>query len=201
MQASGNMEQNCHKCDEVDSERMVQCDSCNSWYHFDCVGVDSNVADVSWNCEICRRDTSAAAAKPTASSSPNTYKRKESTQFTSRCPSAIRAPTLDSQARASMLTTTVTTVIPTPLAQSSAIPVTTSFTTSQQFRSATPVTTSQHFLSQNPVSTLTLTPSCSEFTGSAPNTTSQGPLTLTTATQATGIGCPETIAPAITSHF
>ncbi|XP_017472746.1 PREDICTED: uncharacterized protein LOC108363754 [Rhagoletis zephyria] len=195
------MEQNCHKCDEADSERMVQCDSCNSWYHFDCVGVDSNVADVSWNCEICRRDTSAAAAKPTASSSPNTYKRTERTQFTSRCPSAIKAPTLDSQARASMLTTTVTTVIPTPLAQSSAIPVTTSFTTSQQFRSATPVTTSQHFLSQNPVSTLTLTPSCSEFTGSAPNTTSQGPLTLTTATQATGIRCPETIAPAITSHF
>ena len=29
---------------------MVQCDACDKWYHFECVGVNSDVANVSWSC-------------------------------------------------------------------------------------------------------------------------------------------------------
>ncbi|XP_055922260.1 uncharacterized protein LOC129953275 [Eupeodes corollae] len=40
-------------CSEGETDRMVQCDSCDKWYHYDCVGVDDGVADVSWSCEFC----------------------------------------------------------------------------------------------------------------------------------------------------
>ncbi|XP_058811204.1 uncharacterized protein LOC131676095 [Topomyia yanbarensis] len=32
---------------------MVQCDSCDRWYHFRCVEVSSSIADVDWNCPFC----------------------------------------------------------------------------------------------------------------------------------------------------
>ncbi|KAI8115019.1 hypothetical protein CVS40_12666 [Lucilia cuprina] len=46
---------NCNKCDLKDTERMVQCDSYDKWFHFECVGVNSDVANVSWNCS-CGND-------------------------------------------------------------------------------------------------------------------------------------------------
>lgn len=44
---------NCKKCNAVDNDQMVQCDKCDQWYHYDCVGVNSGIADVSWNCDGC----------------------------------------------------------------------------------------------------------------------------------------------------
>ncbi|XP_065356442.1 uncharacterized protein LOC135950842 [Calliphora vicina] len=41
---------NCNKCESKDTERMVQCDSCDKWFHFECVRVNSDVANMSWNC-------------------------------------------------------------------------------------------------------------------------------------------------------
>ncbi|XP_073836062.1 uncharacterized protein isoform X2 [Musca autumnalis] len=44
---------NCNKCNEVDNDDMVQCDKCDKWYHFNCVGVNSGVSEVSWSCDGC----------------------------------------------------------------------------------------------------------------------------------------------------
>lgn len=56
----GEIDYNCKKCSERDNDDMVQCDGCDHWYHFECVGVDNNVADVSWNCEHCKNTSSIA---------------------------------------------------------------------------------------------------------------------------------------------
>ena len=52
---------NCGKCNELDDNCMDMCDKCEKWYHYACVGVDSNVADYDWNCELCDNRSSAAA--------------------------------------------------------------------------------------------------------------------------------------------
>ncbi|XP_062711977.1 uncharacterized protein LOC134289698 [Aedes albopictus] len=43
----------CKTCRGPDSEHMVQCDRCDGWYHFSCVGVSEEVADKSWSCTNC----------------------------------------------------------------------------------------------------------------------------------------------------
>ncbi|XP_021695261.1 uncharacterized protein LOC110675177 [Aedes aegypti] len=43
----------CSLCDERDNSRMVQCDSCDSWYHFTCAKVTETVAEVDWSCPFC----------------------------------------------------------------------------------------------------------------------------------------------------
>lgn len=55
MAEGGNItdEYNCQKCSLADTTRMVQCDSCDKWFHFECVSVNSDVANVSWNCDSC----------------------------------------------------------------------------------------------------------------------------------------------------
>ncbi|XP_036346930.1 uncharacterized protein LOC118756269, partial [Rhagoletis pomonella] len=77
----------CRNCRARDNEQMVQCDSCDQWFHYSCVGVDSQVADISWNCESCEHTSvqmaaafmepngsnnggSLATGQPRASSSP-----------------------------------------------------------------------------------------------------------------------------------
>nr|XP_029715742.1 uncharacterized protein LOC115259349 [Aedes albopictus] len=40
-------------CDQPDTQTMVQCDECDQWYHFVCVGVTSGIADDSWSCAKC----------------------------------------------------------------------------------------------------------------------------------------------------
>lgn len=44
---------NCQLCKSVDTEDMVQCDGCNLWFHFSCVGVTDDVADRDWSCSGC----------------------------------------------------------------------------------------------------------------------------------------------------
>lgn len=57
---------------------MVQCDDCDQWYHYGCVGVDANVADVSWSCEQCR--ISSSIPKVTHTSTPTTVYVNTSTE-------------------------------------------------------------------------------------------------------------------------
>ncbi|XP_053691447.1 uncharacterized protein LOC128739964 [Sabethes cyaneus] len=44
---------NCQLCDELDNDNMVQCDSCDLWYHFICVNVTSEIENMSWSCSRC----------------------------------------------------------------------------------------------------------------------------------------------------
>lgn len=45
--------QNCQLCSDVDNMDMVQCDSCDRWFHYECVGVTDSVADRVWCCQFC----------------------------------------------------------------------------------------------------------------------------------------------------
>ncbi|KAJ6639510.1 hypothetical protein Bhyg_12256, partial [Pseudolycoriella hygida] len=38
-----------------DNLEMVQCDECGKWYHFQCVGVDSEIKNKDWCCEACEK--------------------------------------------------------------------------------------------------------------------------------------------------
>ncbi|XP_062704257.1 inhibitor of growth protein 3-like [Aedes albopictus] len=46
-------EQDCTFCQEADNNGMVQCDRCDRWIHFACVGVTEEIADRSWSCPKC----------------------------------------------------------------------------------------------------------------------------------------------------
>lgn len=46
--------QTCKSCREPDTDQMVQCDHCDAWYHYDCVGVTDEVANQSWSCTNCK---------------------------------------------------------------------------------------------------------------------------------------------------
>ncbi|XP_036347068.1 uncharacterized protein LOC118756408 [Rhagoletis pomonella] len=180
------MEHNCNKCVEVDTERMVQCDACNSWYHFDCVGVDSNIADMSWSCEVCRRNVSATNAKPTASSSPTTEKGKGHSQPVPSLVPAVNSQ-MDSHVRASTLTTAVLTMTTTPVVQSTATATSTSFIMSQ------PRDTGSTF-------PLAMAATSSHFMRAEPYATSIGLGALPTSTQATDVRRFTTIPTAVRSH-
>lgn len=43
----------CGYCDEIESGDTVQCDGCQTWFHFECVGVTSEVEGVEWQCSRC----------------------------------------------------------------------------------------------------------------------------------------------------
>ncbi|XP_065094204.1 uncharacterized protein LOC135714762 [Ochlerotatus camptorhynchus] len=43
----------CELCNERDNSRMVQCDGCDTWYHFSCVEVSRDIANYSWMCPQC----------------------------------------------------------------------------------------------------------------------------------------------------
>lgn len=50
----------CRLCELPDDNEMVQCDDCDVWFHFDCVGVDENVAKVPWSCLRCTKKADEA---------------------------------------------------------------------------------------------------------------------------------------------
>ncbi|XP_062553818.1 uncharacterized protein LOC134219136 [Armigeres subalbatus] len=62
---------NCKLCDKPDDDQMVQCDTCDVWHHFACVGVSEDIQGCSWICLEC---ATAKATKATKS------RRKTSTQ-------------------------------------------------------------------------------------------------------------------------
>ncbi|XP_055590276.1 uncharacterized protein LOC129742402 [Uranotaenia lowii] len=51
----------CNVCTKPDSDRMVACDKCQRWYHFECVQVGDSVAERSWFCPLCDIDKTAEA--------------------------------------------------------------------------------------------------------------------------------------------
>nr|XP_029717332.1 uncharacterized protein LOC115260555 [Aedes albopictus] len=55
----------CRTCYKADNSLMVQCDSCDDWHHFVCVGVTQEVEQNSWNC--CKCVTAAANQKKSSS--------------------------------------------------------------------------------------------------------------------------------------
>lgn len=44
----------CQMCPNVYTCDMVQCDSCDLWYHFVCVGVTRTIASKDWDCDRCK---------------------------------------------------------------------------------------------------------------------------------------------------
>ncbi|XP_055614660.1 probable basic-leucine zipper transcription factor R [Uranotaenia lowii] len=46
---------NCGTCDRTDTSRMVQCDSCDTWFHYECVNVNDNIEHEDWICNKCIR--------------------------------------------------------------------------------------------------------------------------------------------------
>ncbi|XP_053698559.1 uncharacterized protein LOC128745509 [Sabethes cyaneus] len=53
-----NRVSSCGLCDDPDNIRMVQCDECDSWYHFSCVDVSQSVEEISWSCPRCASEFS-----------------------------------------------------------------------------------------------------------------------------------------------
>ncbi|XP_055547018.1 histone acetyltransferase p300-like isoform X1 [Wyeomyia smithii] len=46
-------------CTGGDDSRMVQCDKCDDWYHFDCVGVNQDVENQDWLCPVSQDEQQA----------------------------------------------------------------------------------------------------------------------------------------------
>lgn len=63
----------CGLCRDLDNEEMVACDKCAQWFHFKCVGVTEEVANVDWECERCR----AAEIRPASIKSKTSSARKK----------------------------------------------------------------------------------------------------------------------------
>nr|XP_019542248.1 uncharacterized protein LOC109413023 [Aedes albopictus] len=61
-------EQDCTFCQEADNDEMVQCDRCDRWIHFACVGVTEEIANRSWSCPKC---VAAAGVQLPSSSTTN----------------------------------------------------------------------------------------------------------------------------------
>lgn len=46
-------ENNCMECWDLDNSNMVQCDQCDRWAHFLCVGVGPEIENSDWSCKLC----------------------------------------------------------------------------------------------------------------------------------------------------
>ncbi|XP_062711167.1 uncharacterized protein LOC109417082 [Aedes albopictus] len=58
-QATISAEKSCALCENPVNERMVQCNTCDVWHHFSCVGVSEDIKGYNWTCLKC--DTAKAA--------------------------------------------------------------------------------------------------------------------------------------------
>lgn len=45
----------CGLCADVDEDNMVQCDDCDTWFHFRCVDVSGGIAERDWICNKCEQ--------------------------------------------------------------------------------------------------------------------------------------------------
>jgi hypothetical protein len=84
-------------CDPVeDDERLVQCDSCQKWYHLKCIGV-SDVAELgneedSWYCPGC--ETRTPTPEPVLTSEPTFVPTDEEPRATPSYDATLYQPTL-----------------------------------------------------------------------------------------------------------
>ncbi|XP_062705505.1 uncharacterized protein LOC115255509 [Aedes albopictus] len=58
-QSTISAEKSCALCENPVNERMVQCNTCDVWHHFSCVGVSEDIKGYNWTCLKC--DTAKAA--------------------------------------------------------------------------------------------------------------------------------------------
>lgn len=94
----------CELCAERDTSRMVQCDSCERWFHFCCVEVTDGIADVSWNCPLCppkeQRNTPIESIKcntPTKDSDSMKSRGKKSSKRSEQRKIELRLQKLEEQ--------------------------------------------------------------------------------------------------------
>ncbi|XP_055632470.1 uncharacterized protein LOC129772961 [Toxorhynchites rutilus septentrionalis] len=60
----------CQACNATDNSRMLQCDTCDDWYHFDCVGVNQDVEHQDWLCSVCEEKQHAKNKESTKANAP-----------------------------------------------------------------------------------------------------------------------------------
>ncbi|XP_055614989.1 inactive histone-lysine N-methyltransferase 2E-like [Toxorhynchites rutilus septentrionalis] len=48
-----DIQNSCRACGEADNSRMVACDKCEAWWHFDCVGVGESICEKDFICQEC----------------------------------------------------------------------------------------------------------------------------------------------------
>lgn len=62
----------CYLCQEPDNEQMIAYDVCENYYHFKCVGVDEQIANVPWSCTTCEdREKTVKTVTPNPTNSKN----------------------------------------------------------------------------------------------------------------------------------
>ncbi|XP_055621941.1 uncharacterized protein LOC129765562 [Toxorhynchites rutilus septentrionalis] len=61
----------CKACMDEDDTDMVQCDDCDDWYHFKCVGVNQEIAHHDWCCSHCQTNKEAKNNTSTNVSAPH----------------------------------------------------------------------------------------------------------------------------------
>lgn len=71
----------CAMCDKEDTETMVQCDQCDEWFHFDCVGVTSEIENTRWSCSECT-NAKGVQTPISVSSSPTAGRTKNHNEQT-----------------------------------------------------------------------------------------------------------------------
>lgn len=57
----------CGACHNLDHSRMVQCDDCDTWFHYECVNVTDSIQHKDWSCMQCLNTSSGAQQKPQSS--------------------------------------------------------------------------------------------------------------------------------------
>ncbi|XP_062710881.1 uncharacterized protein LOC134288963 [Aedes albopictus] len=72
-------EHSCSMCQSDDNSRMICCDQCTNWFHFDCVGVTDDIANHPWICPSCVKanminPTAGSTSTPVPFSEPVTSK-------------------------------------------------------------------------------------------------------------------------------
>ncbi|XP_058816133.1 uncharacterized protein LOC131679419 [Topomyia yanbarensis] len=66
----------CKVCDGSDNSRIIQCDKCDDWFHFDCVGVSQAVENQDWLSSDCygkQHAKNKKSTKPTPPTVPPSY--------------------------------------------------------------------------------------------------------------------------------
>ncbi|XP_058827116.1 uncharacterized protein LOC131687095 [Topomyia yanbarensis] len=59
----------CKGCEQVDDSRMVACDKCNSWWHYQCASVNDSISEKDFVCKICSEVLHSVIGSSTTSTS------------------------------------------------------------------------------------------------------------------------------------